>query len=39
MTHANLFPIEGGCDCKAVRYRMESAPLVRALLPLPLVPA
>lgn len=21
------FPIEGGCTCKAVRYRMESAPL------------
>ena len=21
------FPIEGGCDCKAVRYRMESMPL------------
>ena len=21
------FPIEGGCDCRAVRYRMESAPL------------
>ncbi|MFC0350642.1 GFA family protein [Undibacterium danionis] len=25
MNHS--FPIEGGCDCKAVRYRMESAPL------------
>ncbi|MBP9906353.1 MAG: GFA family protein [Rhodoferax sp.] len=23
----NTFPIEGGCDCKAVRYRLESAPL------------
>ncbi len=22
-----IFPIEGGCDCRAVRYRMESAPL------------
>ena len=22
------FPIEGGCDCRAVRYRMETAPLV-----------
>jgi hypothetical protein len=22
------FPIEGGCDCRAVRYRMQSAPLV-----------
>ena len=25
---SNLFPIEGGCDCRAVRYRMTSAPLV-----------
>jgi hypothetical protein len=23
----SLFPAEGGCDCRAVRYRMESAPL------------
>ena len=23
----NSFPIEGGCDCKAVRYRMQSTPL------------
>lgn len=23
----NSFPTEGGCDCKAVRYRMETAPL------------
>jgi hypothetical protein len=22
------FPLEGGCDCRHVRYRMESAPLV-----------
>ena len=22
------FPLEGGCDCRAVRYRMETAPLV-----------
>jgi hypothetical protein len=22
------FPLEGGCDCRAVRYRMTSAPLV-----------
>jgi hypothetical protein len=22
------FPIEGGCDCRALRYRMETAPLV-----------
>lgn len=21
------FPIEGGCDCRAIRYRMETAPL------------
>ena len=22
-----VFPLEGGCDCRAVRYRMETAPL------------
>ncbi|MGE5184476.1 MAG: GFA family protein [Acidobacteriota bacterium] len=22
------YPIEGGCDCRAVRYRMHSAPLI-----------
>jgi hypothetical protein len=27
MASVNSFPIEGGCDCKAVRYRMESTPL------------
>jgi hypothetical protein len=27
MADANRFPAEGGCDCKAVRYRMETAPL------------
>jgi len=27
MTGHDAFPIEGGCDCGAVRYRMESAPL------------
>ena len=27
MTSKNSFPVEGGCDCKAVRYRMTSAPL------------
>lgn len=27
MINTDNFPIEGGCDCKAVRYRMESAPL------------
>jgi hypothetical protein len=21
------FPAEGGCDCKAVRYRMQTAPI------------
>jgi hypothetical protein len=27
VTGAARFPIEGGCDCRAVRYRMETAPL------------
>lgn len=27
MAEAESFPTEGGCDCAAVRYRMESAPL------------
>jgi len=27
MAGANSFPAEGGCDCRAVRYRMESSPL------------
>lgn len=27
MTGASRFPIEGGCDCRGVRYRMETAPL------------
>jgi len=27
MFSTNSFPIEGGCDCKSVRYRMASAPL------------
>ncbi|MFP8778346.1 GFA family protein [Hydrogenophaga sp. RWCD_12] len=27
MNSSALFPVEGGCDCKAVRYRMTSAPL------------
>lgn len=22
------FPLDGGCDCRAVRYRLESAPLI-----------
>ena len=27
MSASSPFPIEGGCDCRAVRYRMETAPL------------
>lgn len=27
MTIATPFPVEGGCDCRTVRYRMETAPL------------
>jgi hypothetical protein len=27
MSPASHYPIEGGCDCKAVRYRMATAPL------------
>ena len=27
MANANAFPAEGGCDCRTVRYRMETAPL------------
>jgi hypothetical protein len=27
MTRAEDFPIEGGCTCRAVRYRMTSAPM------------
>jgi hypothetical protein len=27
MANASSFPAEGGCDCRAIRYRMESAPL------------
>lgn len=27
MTLSAMFPIEGGCDCKVVRYHMTSAPL------------
>jgi len=27
MTGARFEPIEGGCDCRRVRYRMEAAPL------------
>ena len=28
MTTHSPFPLEGGCGCKAVRYRMETPPLV-----------
>jgi len=27
MSASNVFPIEGGCTCRAVRYRMETPPL------------
>ena len=27
MTPLNAFPLEGGCDCQSIRYRMETAPL------------
>jgi len=27
MRDTNSFPIDGGCDCRTVRYRMHSAPL------------
>ena len=27
MTTPDAFPLEGGCDCRAVRYRMETRPL------------
>jgi hypothetical protein len=27
MTETSPFPLEGGCDCRYVRYRMESRPL------------
>lgn len=27
MSAEDAFPIEGGCDCKSVRYRMQTAPL------------
>ncbi len=27
MANPNAFPAEGGCDCRTVRYRLESAPL------------
>lgn len=27
MANANRFPAEGGCDCRTVRYRLETVPL------------
>jgi len=27
MTDSSVFPLEGGCDCRHVRFRMETAPL------------
>lgn len=27
MANPSVFPLEGGCDCRQVRYRMETAPL------------
>lgn len=27
MTTPDVFPLEGGCDCRTVRYRMETRPL------------
>jgi len=27
MTGPEIFPLEGGCDCRAIRYRMETNPL------------
>jgi hypothetical protein len=28
MTNESNFPLEGGCDCRSIRYRMETAPLL-----------
>lgn len=28
MTGAEVFPLDGGCDCGHVRYRMQTAPLI-----------
>jgi len=28
MTSNDMFPLEGGCDCGSIRYRMETAPLI-----------
>ncbi len=28
MTHATVFPLDGGCDCGEVRYRLTTRPLI-----------
>lgn len=28
MATPDAFPLEGGCDCRSVRYRMETAPMI-----------
>ena len=28
MANTSAFPLEGGCSCRGVRYRMQTAPLV-----------
>ena len=28
MTSNTAYPLEGGCDCRSIRYRIESAPLI-----------
>jgi hypothetical protein len=28
MSSSNVYPIDGGCDCRLVRYRLASAPLI-----------
>ena len=28
MTSNTAYPLEGGCDCRRIRYRMETAPLI-----------
>ena len=28
MTSSTAYPLEGGCDCRRIRYRMQTAPLI-----------
>src|SRR6516225_10222134 len=28
MSNGEMFPVEGGCDCRSVRYRMQTPPLI-----------